>query len=31
MKLVAIVILCMVILNYLTKKTGFDISQKKGA
>jgi iron(III) transport system permease protein len=30
MKLVAIVILCMVILNYLTKKTGFDISQKKG-
>jgi iron(III) transport system permease protein len=30
MKLVAIVILCMVILNYLTKKTGFDISKKKG-
>jgi len=31
MKLVAIVIFCMMILNYLTKKTGFDISQKKGA
>jgi len=31
MKLVAIVILCMVILNYITKKTGFDVSQKKGS
>ncbi|NWG01927.1 MAG: iron ABC transporter permease [Syntrophaceae bacterium] len=30
MKLVAIVVLCMMILNYLTKKTGFDITQKKG-
>lgn len=30
MKLVAIVILCMAILNYITKKTGFDITQKKG-
>jgi len=27
---VVIVIICMIILNYLTKKTGFDISQKKG-
>jgi iron(III) transport system permease protein len=30
MKLVVIVVICMMILNYLTKKTGFDISQKKG-
>lgn len=30
-KLVVIVIFCMVILNYITKKTGFDISQKKGS
>jgi iron(III) transport system permease protein len=30
MKLVVIVIICMIILNYLTKKTGFDISQKRG-
>jgi len=30
MKLVVIVIICMMILNYLTKKTGFDISRKKG-
>ena len=29
MKLVVIVIFCMVILNYITKKTGFDVSQKK--
>jgi iron(III) transport system permease protein len=29
MKLVIIVIFCMVILNYITKKTGFDVSQKK--
>ena len=29
MKLVLIVVICMVVLNYLTKKTGFDISQKK--
>jgi iron(III) transport system permease protein len=31
MKLVVIVIFCMVILNYITKKTGFDVSQKKGS
>jgi len=31
MKLVVIVVICMVILGYLTKKTGFDISKKKGA
>jgi iron(III) transport system permease protein len=31
MKLVVIVVICMVILSYLTKKTGFDISKKKGA
>lgn len=30
MKLVLIVVLCMILLNYLTKKTGFDLSQKKG-
>jgi iron(III) transport system permease protein len=30
MKLVVIVIFCMAILNYITKKTGFDITQKKG-
>jgi len=29
MKLVAIVILCMVLLNFVTKKTGFDLSRKK--
>lgn len=29
MKLVVIVIFCMVILNFVTKKTGFDVSQKK--
>lgn len=29
MKLVVIVIFCMVILNYITKKTGFNVSQKK--
>ena len=29
MKLVVIVIFCMVILNYISKKTGFDVSQKK--
>jgi iron(III) transport system permease protein len=31
MKLVVIVIFCMVLLNYITKKTGFDVSQKKGS
>jgi ABC-type Fe3+ transport system permease subunit len=31
MKLVVIVVICMMILNYLTKKTGFDVSQKKGS
>jgi iron(III) transport system permease protein len=31
MKLVVIVVICMMILGYLTKKTGFDISKKKGA
>jgi iron(III) transport system permease protein len=30
MKLVLIVVICMVILNFITQKTGFDISQKKG-
>ena len=30
MKLVVIVIICMVVLNLVTKKTGFDISRKKG-
>ncbi len=30
MKLVVIVIACMILLDYLTKKTGFDLSQKKG-
>lgn len=29
MKLVVIVIFCMVILNFITKRTGFDVSQKK--
>lgn len=31
MKLVVLVILCMAILHYITKKTGFDVSQKKGS
>jgi iron(III) transport system permease protein len=30
MKLVLIVVICMVVLNFLSKKTGFDLSQKKG-
>lgn len=30
MKLVVIVFLCMMVLRYLTKKTGFDLTQKKG-
>jgi iron(III) transport system permease protein len=30
MKLVAIVMICMVVLNYLTRRTGFNLSQKKG-
>jgi len=31
MKLVVIVVICMIILNFVTKKTGFDISRKKGS
>jgi iron(III) transport system permease protein len=30
MKLVVIVIVCMILLDFLTKKTGFDLSHKKG-
>jgi iron(III) transport system permease protein len=30
MKLIVIVIICMILLDFLTKKTGFDLSRKKG-